>query len=105
MFPQTYNIAAEVRDLAVMLMDMGVVMLDYIIFTDYGYYTVGTPPKSSDWYPLYIFVPALKYMRSPDLAKSVLTPGDHALYAGRETAEPLEDFTRQLCAVIRDEAS
>ena len=89
-----------------MLSDMGMTMLDYIIFTDYGYYTVGAPPREKDWYPLYIFVPAVKFMRSADLRGNVLLPDEHVVYAGRETAEPLKDFAGQLCAVLKaDKAS
>ena len=100
MFPQTFNIAAEVRSISVMLSDMGVSMLDYIIFTDYGYYTVGAPKKDCDWYPLYIFVPAIRFLRSPDLVGAVLSQGG-ALYAGRETAEEIPDFAKQICAAIK----
>ena len=101
LFPQTFNIAEQVHALSAMLTDMGMTMLDYIIFTDYGYYTVGAPAKDRDWYPLYIFVPAVKYMRSPDMIGNALSDG-HAIYAGRETAEPLDNFAAQLCAVIKD---
>ncbi|MDE7108207.1 MAG: hypothetical protein K2O39_07780, partial [Clostridiales bacterium] len=101
MFPQTFNIAAEVAELAGMLSDVNVTMLDYLIFGDYGYYTIGTPPRGKGWYPLYIFVPAVKYLRSPDLAGSIAAP-DGTLYAGMETAQPLPDFAAQLCAVLKD---
>ena len=100
MFPQTFNIAAEVRNVSGMLSDMGVTMLDYIIFTDYGYYTVGAPKIGSDWYPLYIFVPAIRFLRSPDLVGAVFSEGG-ALYAGRETAEELPDIAKQICAAIK----
>ncbi|MDE6201251.1 MAG: hypothetical protein K2M47_05185 [Clostridiales bacterium] len=102
MFPQTYNIAAEVAELAGMLKDVNVTMLDYLIFGDYGYYTVGMPPRDKDWYPMYIFVPSVKYMRSPDMVGSIAAPDDYVLYAGRETAEPLPDFAKQLCDVLND---
>lgn len=102
MFPQTYNIAAAVAELAGMLKDVNVTMLDYLIFGDYGYYTVGTPPRGKDWYPLYIFVPSVKYLRSPDMVSSIAAPDDYVLYAGRETAEDLPDIAAQLCAVLKD---
>ena len=101
MFPQTYNIAQSVAELAGMLSDIKVTMLDYLIFGDYGYYTIGTPPRGSDWYPLYIFVPSTKYLRSPDMVGNIAAP-DGALYAGRETAEELPDFAAQLCKVLED---
>ncbi len=102
LFPQTFNIAEEVGELAGMMSDMNVTMLDYLIFSDYGYYTIGTPPRGRDWRPMYIFVPALRYMRSTDMFESVMSGGSPALYAGRETAEPLDDFAAQICAVLRD---
>ena len=100
-FPQTFNIAEEVGELAAMMSDMNVVMLDYLIFSDYGYYTIGTPPRERDWRPMYIFVPALRYLRSADMFEEIMSGGS-ALYAGRETAEPLEDFAAQLFAVLKD---
>lgn len=100
-FPQTYNIAEDVGELAGMMSDMNVTMLDYLIFSDYGYYTIGTPPRGRDWRPLYIFVPALKYMRSTDMFESLMYGGS-ALYAGRETADPLDNMPAQLCAVLKD---
>lgn len=102
MFPQTYNIAEQVAELAVMLSDVNVTMLDYIVFGDYGYYTIGTPPKDDGWYPLYIFVPSVRYLRSPDMAGSITSPDDYVLYAGRETAEELPDIAAQLCTVLKD---
>ena len=101
MFPQTYNIAQAVAELAGMLGDVNVTMLDYLIFGDYGYYTIGTPPKGTGWYPLYIFVPSIRYLRSPDMVGNIAAP-DGTLYAGRETAEELPDIAAQLCAVLSD---
>ncbi|MDE6293538.1 MAG: hypothetical protein K2L88_02815 [Clostridiales bacterium] len=101
MFPQTFNIAEEVGSLADMMSDMNVTMLDYLIFTDYGYYTIGTPKRERGRSPLYIFVPAVRFLRSPYMFEAVMTGGG-ALYAGRETAEPMEDFAAQLCRVIRN---
>lgn len=100
-FPQTFNIAEEVGELAGMMSDMNVTMLDYLIFSDYGYYTIGTPPRGKDWRPMYIFVPALRYLRSSDMYEGVMSGGSVPLYAGRETAQPLENFSAQLCAVLR----
>lgn len=99
MFPQTYNIAQAVAELAGMLSDVNVTMLDYLIFGDYGYYTIGTPPRGKDWYPLYIFVPSVKYLRSPDMVGNIVAP-DGTLYAGRETAEELPNIAAQLCKVL-----
>lgn len=100
LFPQTFNIAAEVGYLSEMLSDMGVCMLDYLIFTDYGYYTVGAPPREPGWYPLYIFVPAIRYVRAPDMYD--LVASGSTLYAGRETADsPADDFAMQLCAAVK----
>ena len=101
MFPQTFNIAAEVHKTSDMLSEMGVTMLDYIIFTDFGYYTVGSPPRDKGWYPMYIFVPAVRFLRSPDLL-GVTPHCDTALYAGREDAEPIEDFAEQICKAIKN---
>ncbi|MDE7406710.1 MAG: hypothetical protein K2M89_07560 [Clostridiales bacterium] len=101
MFPQTFNIAQAVAELAAMLKDVNVTMLDYLIFGDYGYYTIGTPPRDKGWYPLYIFVPAVKYLRSPDMVGNITAPDDYSLYAGRETAEELPDIAAQLCAVLK----
>ncbi|MDE5562269.1 MAG: hypothetical protein K2J01_01830 [Clostridiales bacterium] len=101
MFPQTYNIAQAVAELADMLGDVNVTMLDYLIFGDYGYYTIGTPPREKGWYPLYIFVPAVKYLRSPDMVWNIVS-SDGSMYAGRETAEELSDFAAQLCKVLKD---
>lgn len=100
LFPQTYNIAEEVGFLAGMMSDMNVTMLDYLIFTDYGYYTIGTPQREKGR-PLYIFVPAIRYLRSNDMFGSIMSGGNAALYAGRETAEQLDNFALQLCAVAK----
>lgn len=100
MFPQTYNIAQAVAELADMLGDVNVTMLDYLIFGDYGYYTIGTPPRDKGWYPLYIFVPSVKYLRSPDMVGNIVAPDGYSLYAGRETADELPDIAAQLCAVL-----
>lgn len=99
-FPQTFNIAADVRNISVMLSDMGVTMLDYIIFTDYGYYTVGAPKAGCDWYPLYIFVPAIRFLQSPDFVGAVASQW-HTMYAGQENAEELTDIAKQICAAIK----
>lgn len=100
LFPQTFNIAAAVGDLAEVLSDIGMCMLDYLIFTDYGYYTVGAPPRRSGWYPQFIFVPAVRYVRAPTMYGAVASGS--ALYAGRETAEqPADDFAMQLCAAAK----
>lgn len=101
MFPQTYNIAHAVAELAGMLSDVNVTMLDYLIFGDYGYYTIGTPPRDKGWYPLYIFVPSIKYLRSPAMVGNIAAP-DGTLYAGSETAEELPDIAAQLCKVLKD---
>ena len=100
MFPQTYNIAQAVAELAEMLKDVNVTMLDYLIFGDYGYYTIGTPPRDKGWYPLYIFVPAVKYLRSSDMVGNIIVPDAYSLYAGSETAQPLPDIAKQICAVL-----
>ena len=100
LFPQTFNIAEAVGSLAQVLSDIGMCMLDYLIFTDYGYYTVGSPTRGADWYPLYIFVPAVSYVRAPSMYGTVASGG--TLYAGRETAEPpADDFAVQLCAAVK----
>lgn len=96
LFPQTYNIAAEVGDLAAMLSDMGAKLLDYIIFTDYGHYTVGAPPKQGGWYPMYIFIPAVKYMRSSDMYGAASN-----LYVGSETAESIPDICSQIITALK----
>lgn len=100
LFPQTFNIAEAVGDLAQVLSDIDMCMLDYLIFTDYGYYTVGAPPRESGWYPQFIFVPAVRYVRAPTMYGTVAAGS--ALYAGRETAEqPADDFAMQLCAAVK----
>ncbi|MDE6029025.1 MAG: hypothetical protein K2F90_01735 [Clostridiales bacterium] len=100
MFPQTYNIAQAVAELGNTLTAVKVTMLDYIVFGDYGYYTIGAPPREADWYPLYIFVPAVKFMRSPDLLERITVPDGYRMYAGMETAEELPDMALQICKVL-----
>lgn len=101
LFPQTYNIATAVGDLASMLSDMGAKLLDYLIFTDYGHYTVGAPPKDGGWYPMYIFIPAVKYMRSSDLFGAAVGDPPARLYVGGETAEQLPDVCSQIIAALK----
>lgn len=98
LFPPLFNIAAEIGRLSEMLSDMNIVMLDFIIFSDYGYYTVGAPPRKAGWHPMYIFVPAVKQLNAHDLYGAITSSG---VYAGRETAEKMDDFAMQLCAAIK----
>lgn len=104
LFPQTYNIAAAVWELATLLSDMDVILLDHIILSDHGYYTVGAAPRKPGWYPIYIFVPAVRYIASPDMYANLIAPdGRIELYADNKTAAPLPDIAAQLCAAVKSE--
>ena len=91
MFPPVYDLAAEVGALAEMIASVGGRLLDFLTFTDYGYYTIGEPPKTEGWYPLYVFVPIKRFMYSPELYN--LAAGE---FADEMTAESVPDILTQL---------
>lgn len=59
-FPAEFDLAERVFELSSTLDMGGVKLLDFMMFTDYGYYTLGDPPKGGDWYVKYMFVPLLQ---------------------------------------------
>lgn len=59
-FPAEFDLAERVFELSSTLDMGGVKLLDFMMFTDYGYYTLGDPPKGGEWYAKYMFVPLLQ---------------------------------------------
>lgn len=90
-FPQAYGLAEEAGLLAEMISSVGGRFLDFLAFTDYGYYTLGEPPKTEGWYPLYVFVPIKRFTYSPELYS--LAAGE---FADELTAESVPDILFQI---------
>lgn len=66
LFPDAFGLTRAVARLADALDATGTRLIDYIMYTDYGYYTLGDPPeRDGDWYAQYVFVPEKLYSRSP----------------------------------------
>ncbi len=76
LFPDAFGLTRAVARLAVALEATDTRLTDYIMFTDYGYYTLGKPPQTAgEWYPQYVFVPEKLYSRAPravELARSAI---------------------------------
>lgn len=64
--PSTFDIVSAVRELTQTLASVGVRLLDYMMFTDYGYYTLGSPPRS-DGSVIYTFTPVPVYADASDM--------------------------------------
>lgn len=71
MFPDAFDLRSITENMTDILDGMGVRLLDFSVFTDYGYYSLGRPPKAGGWYPLYVFVPDARFMRTPEMLASV----------------------------------
>ncbi|MCH5164936.1 MAG: hypothetical protein J1G01_00860 [Clostridiales bacterium] len=92
MFPDAFDLSNKVKTLSDGLMTLSKRLLDFMLFTDYGYYTLGEPQKGEEWYAQYIFVPSLRYSRASALAKTF----SQFDYAGRERAENRPDILSEL---------
>lgn len=61
-----FGLTRFVSDLTEALDAVHVELLDFIMFIDYGYYTLCSPRRDYDgWVPQYVFIPELKYAASP----------------------------------------
>ncbi len=69
-FPNSFGISEFVAKLNTGLFAIGVKLLDYMMFTDHGYYTVGKPPRGCEWTPMYVFVPVQSFADAPCLLKA-----------------------------------
>lgn len=76
LFPDSFALSETVAELGVALRAIGVRLLDYMLFTDYGYYTVGKPAADGEWSPMYAFVPALGFCAAPELFKKLTEHDD-----------------------------
>ena len=60
LFPTGFGLSHTVERVHTALTSVGAWLWDYIVFTDFGYYTVGRPPKTPGWFPLFMFLPSRK---------------------------------------------
>ncbi len=60
-YPDAFGLTAHVEKLSAALDSMNKRLLDFLLFTEYGHYTLGTPPIGGGWYAQYIFVPSASY--------------------------------------------
>lgn len=65
-YPDAFGLTARVTKLASALAAMNKRLLDVMLFTEYGYYTLGIPPKDGGWYAQYVFVPFSYYSSATD---------------------------------------
>ncbi|MBD5131138.1 MAG: hypothetical protein HDT28_00870 [Clostridiales bacterium] len=67
-FPDLYSLNMPLKKLAFLLSEVGVRLIDFLLFTDSGYYTLGqVPTAKSGWSPQFTFVPTKQFASSPEL--------------------------------------
>lgn len=92
-FPDEYDLASGVADLSETVAAVGGRVLDFLIFTDYGYYTVCVPPRDGQWHPTYAFVPSKQFAGSAELYDAAET--------ARVRTGGAADMAAQLAAVLK----
>ncbi|MDE6402119.1 MAG: hypothetical protein K2L54_05830 [Clostridiales bacterium] len=60
-YPDAFGLTKSVERLSVALSAMNKRLLDFMLFTEFGYYTLGKPPTDKGWYAQYVFVPYAYY--------------------------------------------
>ena len=70
-FPDAFELTDYVEKLTKALKSINVGLLDFMIFTDYGYYTASVPKSEGEWQVKYVFVPSRAYSRSVELLQKV----------------------------------
>lgn len=109
LFPDSYAVAAKIAVLREALEEIGVVLLDFIMFTDYGYYTLGRSMLDCEWQPKYVFVPIKGAMSAPALLDIFAEGGKLGLSFDIETgptgviAENAENITVDLFKCLHDD--
>lgn len=68
-FPDAFELTDYVDRLTKALNVIGVCLADFMIFTDYGYYTASVPKTDGEWQAKYVFVPSSVYSRAPELSE------------------------------------
>lgn len=66
-FPDAFELTDYVDGLTKALDVINVGLADFMIFTDYGYYTASAPKTDGEWQARYVFVPSRVYSRAPEL--------------------------------------
>lgn len=66
-FPDAFELTDYVDRLTKALDVINVGLADFMIFTDYGYYTASAPKTDGEWQARYVFVPSRVYSRAPEL--------------------------------------
>lgn len=94
-FPDAFGLTDGVRKLTDVLSRAEVTLLDFLMFTDYGYYTLGTPPKTGEWYPQYVFVPVRAYASAPDAVEKLYGVG----YGADDLRSQLSEWAAERAAV------
>lgn len=74
-YPDAFSLSEKIERLVFGLLEVGIRLMDFIMFTDYGYYTLGTPPKGEGWYAQYIFVPIKMNIGAPELLDIIADGG------------------------------
>lgn len=72
-FPDVISPIAPLKKLACLLSETGVRLVDFFLFSDCGYYSLGVVPTDKrNWSPRFAFVPTKEYARSPELLTELL---------------------------------
>lgn len=66
-FPDAFELTDYVDRLTKALDVIDVGLADFMIFTDYGYYTACVPKTDGEWQARYVFIPSRAYSRAPEL--------------------------------------
>lgn len=66
-FPDAFELTDYVDRLTKALNVINICLADFMIFTDYGYYTVSAPKADGEWQARYVFIPSRVYSRAPEL--------------------------------------
>lgn len=72
--PNAFDAVRRAGKLMRILKEIGIFMADFLLFTDYGYYTLGAP-SDDGYYPQYIFVPVKSYSSAPELIDRIAAGG------------------------------
>lgn len=105
--PNTFDEARRVNRLTRMLKEIGINMADFMLFTDHGYYTLGS--VKDDCCAQYIFVPIKNIAEKPDLIDMTAVGGKteyatengRMVFASSVDGKPSAHFLRGLLDIKR----
>lgn len=103
LFPTEFGLAYAVKDVHTALTSVGIELWDFLIYTDFGYYTVGEPPVTPGWFPLFMFMPMRKGSGSTEILRKT-----YAADSGQSRAEKsllISELPEQLHKVLKKTAT